>query len=395
MKYRDEFTSHKFSFKTLTFMLRNAFRSSPILFPILVFIVYASIGISLILIYLVKDATNELISVIEGFGSLQSVFLYVGLFLFLHLVVKVVLDWLREYTELHFFRQSENYFHRMVLYKLSQLPQEKMYDQKTYEQFRFTYQNMYMFYDLPWMLIRFLIDFGFEKLLYIGIIFTFNIYLGFYSVLLFIINILLGALINNRIGKIHRKNVKPRRIQDYYKEQLTDKTHVKETKLYQLEMTFFERLQTLYIKIRDSYFVVYRLQEVINQLILFINYVFRVGLTVLLLYLVYKQEIDVGEALLVQMAALMILNSSWQFKRPVGQIVRFVSYAPTMIDMLYPLTKEDVKEISLYHYDKFDLQLGDFKELSLEQVSYSYPSREDAQVDNVSLSIKKGEVVTN
>lgn len=394
MDYRDEFTNHKFSFKTLKFMMKNAFRASPILFPILVVIVMINIGIGIVLIYLVKDSTNGVIELIEGRGDLTLVFLLIGAYLFLQLFVRLFLDWLREFTEHHFFRQSENYFHRMVLYKLGKIPQESMYDKRTYEQFRFTYQNMYMFYDIPWMLLRFIIDFGFEKMLYLGVIFSFNLYIGLYCLLLFIINIGLGAMINRRIGKIHRKNVKPRRIKNYYKDQLTDKRYVKETKLFKLEMTFFNRLKDKYFEIVNSYFKVYRLNEIVAQIIHFINYVFRIGLTVLLLYMVYQKEINVGEALLIQMAALMILNSSWQFKRPIGNIVRFVSYAPTMIDLLYPLSKKDVKEIDNYKYQPFELTLGDFEKLELNNVSYSYPSREDNQVENVSLKIHKGEIIS-
>ncbi len=385
---------HKFSFKTLLFMMKSVLKSSPILFPLLVAIVISSISIGAFLLYVVKDITNEVVLLISGTGSMEKALWLVAIYLFFELFVLLLLDWAREYTEWHYFKQSERYFSELVLYKLGNLPQENMYSKEVYEKFQFTYQNNYMFYDLPWMLIRFIIDFGIHKILYLGIIFAFNTWIGLYCTVLFIVNLLLSGLISNRQSKVHKDMVKPRRIQTYNKDMLTEKRSVKETKMFQLENYFFQRVKKFHYYIRDSYYKIYKLNAVVTQIISFINYLFRIGLTVLLLYMVYKGEINVGEATLIQIAGITLVNASFMFKRPIERIVQFVSYAPTMMALIFPLTKEEHKDIKNKEYEEFKLTLGDFQKIELKDISYSYPSREDTQVKNVNLTVNKGEIVS-
>jgi len=394
MKVGDTMTEHKFSIRTLWFMLKNVFKSSPILFPLLIIIVTTSISIGAFLLYVIKDLTNEVVLLIDGLGSFSYAVYLLIIYLVLELFVKLLLDWAREFTELHYFKQSEAYFSKIVLYKLGNLGQENMYSKDVYEKFQFTYQNNYMFYDLPWMLIRFLLDFGYHKFLYLGIVFTFNVYLGLYCLFLFIVNLLLSALVSNRIGAIHKQMVKPRRILNYNKDMLTDKKHVKETKMNRLERFFYERVENQQYVIRDSYYKVYRLNELINQIIIFVNYLFRIGLTILLMYMVYLRQINVGEALLIQMAGLALVNSSFQFKQPISEIVKFVSYAPTMMSLMFPVTKEEMNDINQTQYEPFTLPYGEFKHIKLHNVTYSYPSREDNQVTDVNLDIAKGEIIS-
>lgn len=375
-------------------MVTNTFKASPFLLSSLVILNFGYIGIGAFLLYVIRDATDEGIALIEGTSTIEKVLLIVVLYLVLELVVKVVIDWLRDLARAFYFYRAEVYYGRTLLYKFGKLPQVNMYNKEVYEKFTFTYDNLYMFSELPWSLMQFLINFGFQKLLYIAIIFSFNVYLGIYCIALFLLSVSLGGLINNRIGKTHKSMVKPRRIQRYFESLVSDKRNVKESKIYRLENHFFKIIKEQYVHILYAYFKVYRLNEVVNQIILFINYLMRAGLTVFLIYTVYQGDITVGEAILIQVAALTIINSSWEFKRPVEDIVRFVSYSPTMIEMLFPVTKEDKREIKKLQYPEFKLELGALESITLEDVSFSYPSREDEQVSDVNLTIHKGDIIS-
>ena len=304
------------------------------------------------------------------------------------------MNWIFSLSTDVYFKNVEQYFRTLLLYKLGKLPQEKMYDNKVYDKYQFTYWNIFMFYDMPWMLIRFLINFGFSKLLYLAIVFSFNFYIGLYCTVLLIGNMLLGIFISNRVGETHKKQTVPIRNQKYFTELMTTKRYIKETKIYILESYFFKRFEKWYLKVRDAYYKVWLLQTLINQGILFANFFFKYGLTALLLYMVYKGELDVGEAALIRIAGESLINVSWQFKRPVEEIVKFVSYAPTMIDMIFPITKEEHKEIKKLEYEDFALKLGDFKSIEVNNVSYGYPSREDDQVTDFNLTINKGDIIS-
>jgi len=384
----------KFKLHNLGFMLKNSFKASPFLLSSLFILSAGSIGIGAFLLYVIRDATDEGILLIEGNSTFMNVFLIIALYLFLELVLRVVIDWLFDLVTAYYYYYSEIHYGKILLYKFGKLSQVNMYDKEVYEKFTFTYQNLWMFQELPWKLMNFLIHFGFQKLLYITIIFTFNVYLGLYCVVLFIFSIALGGLINQRISETHKKQVKPRRIQRYFEGLVSNKRNVKESKIYRLENFFYHKIKEQYIKIRDAYFRVYRLNEIVNQFILMINYLLRAGLTIFLIYTVYNRDITVGEAILIQVAALTIINSSWDFKRPIEDIIYFVSYSPIMIEMLFPVGKKERKEIRNLDYSDFQLRLGGFEKVELKDVSFSYPSREDDQVTDINLCINKGEIIS-
>ena len=384
----------KFKLSTFWFMIKSIFKASPILFIFVVSQSIAQISIGAFLLYVIKDATNALVGLIDGTNGVELVFQLVFLYLIIELLVRVIMNWIFSLSTDVYFKNVEQYFRTLLLYKLGKLPQEKMYDNKVYDKYQFTYWNIFMFYDMPWMLIRFLINFGFSKLLYLAIVFSFNFYIGLYCTVLLIGNMLLGIFISNRVGETHKKQTVPIRNQKYFTELMTTKRYIKETKIYILESYFFKRFEKWYLKVRDAYYKVWLLQTLINQGILFANFFFKYGLTALLLYMVYKGELDVGEAALIRIAGESLINVSWQFKRPVEEIVKFVSYAPTMIDMIFPITKEEHKEIKKLEYEDFALKLGDFKSIEVNNVSYGYPSREDDQVSDFNLTINKGDIVS-
>lgn len=384
----------KFKFTTLWFMFKSILKASPILFPVLILLSIFQISIGAFLLYIIKDATNAIVGLVDNTNGIELVIKLVFIYLIIELLFKLFVEWLQSITQDHYYLQVDTYFRTLLLYKLGKLPQENMYDNQIYDKYQFTYWNLFMFQDLPWMLIRFLIDFGFSKLLYLGIVYTFNVYIGLYCTVLLIGNMILGIFVSNRIGDTHKKQTVPTRNQKYFTQLMTTKRFIKETKIYRLEQYFFKRYKDWYIKVRDAYFKVWRLHTSINQMILFINFFFKYGLTALLLYMVFRGDLNVGEAALIRIAGESLINVSWQFKRPVEEIVKFVSYAPTMIEMLYPVSKEESKELKNLDYNNFELTLGDFVSLEIKNVFYNYPSRENNQISDINITINKGDVVS-
>ena len=61
---------------------------------------------------------------------------------------------------------------------------------------------------------------------------------------------------------------------------------------------------------------------------------------------------------------------------------------------MFPITKNEMNDIKKIKYDPFKLKFGPFEEINMNNVFYSYPSREDSQVEDVNLTIKKGEIVS-
>jgi len=384
----------KFKLSTAFFMVKCIFRASPILFPLLVILSIMQIGLTAYGLFVLKDATNALVGLLTLDTTLKQVLFFVFLYLIIEIVLNQLLSALTELTERHYYKQADRYFRILLLYKLGKLPQINMYDSEVYNKYEFTYHYLYMFQQLPWHLIRFLINFSFSKILYLAIIFSFNPIVGVYCLFLFIINILVSIFITNKQADVDKENILPNRQKDYYNELLTTKTNIKETKINLLENHFFAKFKNLYIQVRDSLFKIQKSDTIIKQIINILNFLFNNGLIFLLIYMVFKGEIDIGELTLIQLAGSSLIFAAGQFQQPTKYIVQFVKYAPTMIDMLYPLTKEEIKDMKEKEYPEFELKLGNFNNIKLENVSFNYPSKEDEAVTNVNLKINKGEIIS-
>jgi len=383
-----------FKLSTLFYMVKCILRASPILFPLLIFLTILSIGLSLFALFILRDATNGIVGLLNQESTLNQVLILVFLYLLFEIVFNQLISFLIDYTERHYYKQADRYFRIVLLYKLGKLPQINMYDSEVYNKYEFTYQYLYMFQQLPWHLISFVIRFSFSKLLYLGIIFAFNWVIGLYCLLLFIINIATSLLITNKQAKVDKENILPTRQKDYYSTLLSTKPHIKETRINRLENYFFNKFTNLYILVRDRLFKINQTDTIVNQLISISNFIFNNGLIVLLIYMVYRGKIDLGDMTLIQSAGMSLIYAAMQFQRPTKMIVQFVKYAPTMIEMLFPLNKAERQEMKEKEYPKFSLNLGDFSSIKLENVSFHYPAKEEEAVSNINLEIKQGEIIS-
>jgi len=390
----EEKQKSKFKLKTLFFMIKSVFRASPVLFPLLIIITIGMISVSAYSLFVLKDATNMVVEMLDLKATINLVLFFVFLYIFIQLVLTPILQFFLDLAERYYYKQADRYFRILLLYKLGKLPQENMYDSEIYNKYEFTYKYLYMFQQLPWHLISFLISFSFSKILYISIIFSFNVYIGAYCTLLFIINILVSVFITNKQAKVDKEQILPTRQRDNYANLLTSKESIKETKINRLENYFYKKYLDFYTTIRDAYFKVQYKDGWFSEIISFTNFLFNIGLHFLLLYMVFEGNIDVGEMILIQSAGISLIYAAYQFKRPAKYLVQFVSYAPAMIEMLYPLTKDEIKDMKEKDYLPFKLTLDDFESLVLDNVSYKYPSKETDAVSNITLTIKKGEIIS-
>ncbi|QVK18412.1 ABC transporter ATP-binding protein [Mycoplasmatota bacterium] len=384
----------KFKLKTLFFMIRSILNASPILFPLMVILSIISIGISAYALFVLKDATNAVVDLVRLNTTFNQVIFFVLLYLLIEILFNQFLQYISDITERHYYKQADRYFRTVLLYKLGKLPQVNMYDSEVYNKYQYTYTYLYMFQQLPWHLIRFLINFSLSKLLYLGIIFSFNPIVGLYCTFLFAINIMTSIFVTSKQAEVDKEQVLPTRTKNYYHSLVSTKATIKETKINRLESYFFKRFKELYLSVRNAHFKVNKTDTWINQIISTFNFLFNNGLTFLLLYMVFKDKINIGEVTLIQAAGTSLIYAAWQFKRPTKYIVQFVKYAPTMLEMLYPLTKEERKDMKEKDYPPFELKYGELKNIVLDNVSYQYPSSEENVVKSISLSVNQGEVIS-
>lgn len=387
-------TTKKFSLSTFLFMIKSIFRASPIFFPLFLITSILATLIGPLSLFIVKDAVNEMVEMIDGRSTFQSVMFFVLLYLLINLVLRPILNYIKTINYNLYYKQADRYFRVIALYKLSNLPQESMYDHEIHNKFEYTYKYLYMFQQLPSHVMDVVIGFAFSNLMYIGVIFSFHVLIGIYCTILFIVHLGFSIWFGKMRARADKRQTEATRLQNYYARLMTEKENIKEIKVNQLRDYLYQKYKALYIQIKMTIYHISKKEFYVNNGINLISFFSITILTILLLFLAFQGNIDLGQLSLLEAAGASLIGFSSQFQRPARMIMEAVNHAPTMIEVLYPLSKEDRKKMKEKEYSPFELKLGGFQEINLENISYKYPSREEVALENINFKIRKHEIVS-
>jgi len=384
----------KFSIKNLFFMIKCIFFASPLLFPLLILVTAAVNILGIWGVFILGDISNSLVQFLSDSITLNTVILLVFLYIAIQLLFKNLFKFLQEVIKNLYYKQADRYFRILLLYKLGKTEQEKMYDNDFYNKYEYTYTYLYMFQQLPWHLTSLIIDFAFTKIMYLIIVFTFNVWIGLYCLCFFLFNILLTQIIAKKRAKADYSLIVPDRRKKNYLELLTEKNTVKERKIFRYENVFLSRYKKYYFETRNKRFKNSKNVMYLRDAASFIVFFSKNALNIFLLYLVFINKIGVGDWVIIQTIASILFSAGYEITYPTQYLVQFVSYSPIMIEMLYPLTKSERKEMVKFEYGEFSLCKGFFQKLQIKNVCYTYPNSKEEVVKNINFEIKKGEIVS-
>ena len=384
----------KFSFKTMWFMLSSVFKAAPVLFPLFILIKVLQTLLGVVALYVLKDATNLVAEAIVNNSALNNAIILTFVYLILLLVVEALLYFIENIIESYYYKNADRYFRIILMYKLGKLSQEKLYDKVTYDKYNYAYKHLYVFQQLPYHILSFVIEFSLQKIVYLGVIFIFNIWAGLISVGLFIINIIYTVIYTKKKVDLNKKFNNEERKKNNYISLITQKNTIKETKVNRLENYFFDKQDEIDSEIEKEKYKITKNETIITRIVNTIVFFIKMVFDVFLLYLVFNKQIDIGTMLLIRTALGAATQIGRNFIRPIEKIVEFVEIAPTIVEMIFPLTKVEKKEIKKLEQPKFELKYGEFERLTLENVAYKYPSSEEFAIKDINLEINKGEIIS-
>ena len=384
----------KFSFKTMWFMISNVFKAAPVLFSLFILIKILQTVLGVVALYVLKDATNYVALVITNNSVLSNAIISTFLYLILLLVVESLLYLAENIIESYYYKNADRYFRIILMYKLGKLSQEKLYDKEIHDKYNYAYKHLYVFQQLPYHILSFVIEFSFQKIIYLGVIFTFNIWAGLISVILFIINMVYTIIYTKKKVDLNKKFNNEERKKNNYISLITQKNTIKETKINRLEKYFFDKQDEIDSKIEKEKYIITRNETIITRIVNTVIFAIKMFFDLFLLYLVFNKQIDIGTMLLIRTALGAATQIGRNFIRPIEKIVEFVEIAPVIAEMIFPLTKSERKEIKKLEQPKFELKYGNFKKIILENVSYKYPNSEEFAIEDINLEINKGEIIS-
>lgn len=384
----------KFTLKTMFFMLSSVFRAAPVLFPLFIIIKILETLLGVVALYVLKDATNLVTQLLTNNDVMKQAMIMTFVYLLLLLVVEAILYFIECIIEGYYYKNADRYFRIILMYKLGRLSQEKLYDKEIYDKYNYAYRHLYVFQQLPYHMLNFIIEFSFSKVIYLGVIFSFNIYAGLISLGLFIFNIVYTIIFTKKKVDLNKKFNNDERKKNNYISLFTDKSTIKETKVNRLEKYFYDKQDEIFAKVELEKYKISKKETIITRIVNTFVFAITMLFDVFLLYLVFNGKIDIGTLVLIKAAFSTAIQIGRNFTRPIERIVEFVEIAPVIVEMIFPLTKEERREIKKLEETKFELKYGKFESIKLENISYKYPNSEEYAIKDINLEIKKGDIVS-
>jgi ABC-type multidrug transport system, ATPase and permease components len=288
----------------------------------------------------------------------------------------------------------EKHFERLFTYETYRIPYVKFLDASFMQKYILIHNNILNICQGILNLLP-LIFFSLFQLALILIIFIQNTpWLFFYAVIIFTIQFIVSRYIAKKKYLLSKEQISEERYQAYYKKLLTSKEFAKElrifsaqSKLFKIWKDYYQLLKSkrLRLALKDKNYTALAdlagiILETIAILILFISALsgnISVGVFVMLYGLlgnVQAQVSTIGQ----QMSSIYVNILHMQ------DFVKFIS------------ENEGIQYISDFSQKIQETRLpyGEFQTLTFENVSFSYPYAEQNALENVSFSIKRGEIVS-
>ncbi len=384
----------KFTFKTMFFMMKSVFKASPVLFLLFIIIRIVQTLLGVVALYILKDATNLVTEVIVNKGVINQALCTTILYLFLALVAQNITYMVYYIIESYYYKNADRYFRIILMYKLGKMSQESLYDSETFDRYNYAYRHLYVFQQLPYHIFDLIIDFSFSKIVYLGVIFSFNIFAGIICLGIFIVNLVYSIVYTRKTVNLNKKFNNEERKKGNYVSLISQKNTIKETKINGLRDYFFKNQDDITKNILKEKYKIAKQESIIDKIVSLIIYGVTLGFDIFLLFLVFNKKLDIATMVVIKAALVQATNLGRNFLNPVKRIVEFVEISPVIAEMLFPLTKEEQKEIKYLKETTFNLKYGEFDSLRLEDISYKYPNGENFAIEDINLEIKRGEIIS-
>ena len=364
-----------------------------ILVNVLVLSLSAAIGLLMNVIN--RSIVNELIAN-TAIGTISSVFIgFVILYLVLYFIQHA--GGFITVFGYNFYRLNVDcLFHKLFMWKSYRTPQEKFFDHEFMENYSFVCGNTSKISAYISTLSNILFsDIG--TLLGSVILFArYEPWLILYSAAIAVGTTAMYSYISKKEYDLEKKQVSEQRFHNYYKEQLTGKDSAKELRVYRLQRFFYAKWKAIYEKLRLERLNMALKRVRLDNTYTIVRFLFRIAAIILLLIGVYFKRYDAGTFV---MLFGLIETSANSIGSLAGSLVtgayKDIKYLNDYYAFVMPISNEEIKALQkTQEFMDSDSPFGSFTELKAEKVSFTYPHADRKAIEDVSFSIKRGEIVS-
>lgn len=351
--------------------------------------------VTIILNLISKRMVNDLTESV-GTGALPAVFIglafvYLAIYFF-----SMAFRWVNSAGWYHFTYKINKFFRKIFLWKSYITPQEKLLDSDFMDKYSFISENLGS--------IAGYIN-SFIYLLF-GAFGTLASTVGFYAVyepllILYIIPvtafiIFLYIRTINKKYELDRTQTHDKRIAGYYGDVLSGHASAKELRIYGYRDSVFDKWEGVSDRLRHEEMKVLLKNAGLWNIYYIARLLCRIFAIAILFFGVSRNKYDIGTFVmlfgLIETSILSIEN--------LGSVIlqeayKNAKYLTDFYDFIMPTTYKDMKNISRSTpVENMDCSFGPFRELEVKNVRYKYPTSDKYAVDGVSLTIRRGEIIS-
>lgn len=285
-------------------------------------------------------------------------------------------------------------FHTVFMYKSYKTPQSSFFKSDFMETYSFVGGNTGKISSyIQNLLIVVFINFGIT----VSSVVLFAIYepwLILYVAVIAFCTLNANSYIAKKEYSLDKKQIKEQRYHDYYKDVLTGKSFAKELRIYGSKNFFYAKWEKIYNALSLEKLALALKRIKFGNLYTFVRFGCRVLAVAVLIAGVTAHRYDVGTFV---MLFGLIENCANQVNSLSNVLVKGVykdtKYLCDYHDFVAPLSNQEIKKIISPKDNDINLYFGEFKELVLDNICFSYGDGNEA-VKNVSFTLKKGETVS-
>lgn len=375
-------------------ILKKAFRFCfpYILVNILVLSLSTTIGLLMNIVN--KNIVNELVAD-TAIGKTTGLFVGLVVAYIVLYFVGMASKFLNAYGKNFFRLNVDKLFHGIFMWKSYKTPQERFFDQKFMENYSFICNNTSKISTYIQGLISLIFsDIG----AIVGTMILFAVYeplLILYSLGIVLVSAVSTSYISKKEYELEKEQIKEQRFHDYYKSILTKKEYGKEMRVYKYTHNIYLKWVNYYDTLRLKRLTLtlkeIRLQN-ISDIIKFLSQIFAIGI---LFYSIYYNKYDVGTFVLL---FGLVYSCNGQIHNLISAfssgVYRDIKYLNDYYDFVFPVTNDEIKNLHTNYKHNDALAFGNFQSLTANNISYVYPNSNKNAVSNISLQIRKGEIIS-
>ena len=291
--------------------------------------------------------------------------------------------------------KAKKFFNKYFMFKSYKDKQDKFYDNKYYDDYVFNKNNIGNTTSISITIFNGLFN------AIIGLLIS-GVVISFFSPLILVIILALSVVIvivNRYVVKarikLNQDYVNEERKANYYKELLSGKAHSKELRIFKLKQRFLNLWNASFRNFSDAKYKFEKKAMLLSNIPNILQQILTLALNLYYIYMVYIGKLTVGDfTFLIRMMWMLvwgITNIVNIFSREIAENYKYIEKYENFTG---DINKKQFNELADYSLHDFNLSDGEFNDLILENVTYSYPNQEGKAVENVNFKIKKGEVVS-